>query len=103
MRSIFCLAAFALLATPTISLAAPSFSTTPQTPSSLVPVEGRKGTRNYVPDEASDVTGETAVQKPPMHEDRIEQCMESWDSRTHITKAHWKAICERQLSEEPTP
>jgi hypothetical protein len=31
--------------------------------------------------------------------DSLEGCMETWDAETHITKAEWRKICQRQIKE----
>ena len=71
----------------------------------VIKAEGRKGTRVYTPDDSEDyralVEGEekaTATHEPTAQE-KLDQCMGSWDTGTHITKANWRKICERQLSE----
>jgi hypothetical protein len=38
-----------------------------------------------------DITTETTAQQ------KLDLCMRSWDTKTHITKANWRKICERQL------
>jgi hypothetical protein len=71
----------------------------------VVKTEGRKGTRVYTPDESEDykalVEGqEKAIATPETTaQEKLEQCMASWDSGTHITKPNWRKICERQLSD----
>ena len=58
--------------------------------SPVVMVNGRKGTRSYEPDDI----GTTALARDDAissargeaRQQRIEECMASWDSRTHITK-----------------
>ena len=70
----------------------------------VLKTEGRKGTRVYTPDETQDykalVEGEekALTTHEPTPQEKIDQCMASWDSKTHITKANWRKICERQLS-----
>jgi hypothetical protein len=69
----------------------------------VVKIGGRKGTRNYTPDDAgattepkdADSSAETEARNV-----RLENCMASWDSKTHITKSSWRKICERQLSDQ---
>ena len=67
--------------------------------------EGRKGTRVYTPDESADykelVEGQekAAATHDETSQEKLEQCMASWDSGTHITKPNWRKICERQLSD----
>ena len=71
----------------------------------VVKTGGRKGTRVYAPDESADykelVEGQekaTATHDATSQE-KLDQCMASWDSGTHITKPNWRKICERQLSD----
>ena len=70
----------------------------------VVKTEGRKGTRVYTPDETQDykalVEGEekALATHEPTPQEKLDQCMASWDTKTHITKANWRKICERQLS-----
>jgi len=71
----------------------------------MVKTEGRKGTRLYrpdVPDEEGDLTeGEekAAAAHEPTVEERLDQCMASWDEKTHITKSSWRLICQRQIKD----
>ena len=71
----------------------------------IVKIEGRKGTRIYTPDEAEDYAAVVEAQEKAAatHEqtakEKLDQCMASWDTKTHITKANWRKICERQLSD----
>jgi hypothetical protein len=71
----------------------------------VVKVQARKGTRLYTPDQSVDygalVEGqEKAIATPDAtSQQKLEQCMASWDAGTHITKANWRKICERQLAE----
>ena len=69
----------------------------------VIEIEGRKGTRLYTSDESVDygtlVEGQekaAATHEPTTHE-RVDQCMASWDAKTHITKASWRQICEREI------
>jgi hypothetical protein len=74
-------------------------------PSLAVMVTGRKGTRNYLPDdaEASDdpetsaEAKENAAQPAAAAKDRLDQCLASWDKGTHIAQNTWHQICERQI------
>jgi hypothetical protein len=89
------------------SQASDAFSIIVTTPASpvVVMVTGRKGTRNYVPDdaEASDDAEtsadakENAAQPEEAAKDRLDQCLASWDKGTHITQNTWHQICERQI------
>jgi hypothetical protein len=71
----------------------------------VVKTEGRKGTRAYMPDESVDysalVEGQEKATAPAEQtaQQKLDQCMASWDTKTHITKANWRKICERQLSD----
>ncbi len=73
--------------------------------SPAVIVTGRKGTRGYEPDDI----GTTALAKddassfagtPEARQQKIEECMASWDNKTHIAKDDWKKICIRELDDE---
>ena len=70
----------------------------------IVKIGGRKGTRNYSPDDAGAATepkdAESSAEATEARKVRLENCMASWDSKTHITKSSWRKICERQLSDE---
>ena len=69
----------------------------------VVKIEGRKGTRVYTPDDSADckalVEGQEKVTAThdATSQEKLERCMASWDSGTHITKPNWGKICERQL------
>ena len=71
----------------------------------VVKTEGRKGTRVYTPDGSEDyrtlVEGEEKAIATPEQaaKEKLDQCMASWDTKTHITKANWWKICERQLTD----
>ena len=66
-------------------------------------VAARRGTRNYRPDggTATTTTPSTAVTAPSASgmslSDKLDQCMETWDAGTHISKSKWREICQRQL------
>ena len=70
----------------------------------FVEIQGRKGTRTYGSD-GIEVTTESkgstdsSAETPEARQERLEQCMASWDSKTHITKDNWRKICVRQLSD----
>ena len=69
----------------------------------IIKIGGRKGTRNYNPDDAGVATepkDADSSAKTEARKVRLENCMASWDSKTHITKSSWRKICERQLSDE---
>ena len=69
----------------------------------VLKTEGRKGTRVYTPDGSADykalVEGQEKVTAThdASSQEKLERCMASWDSATHITKPNWRKICERQL------
>jgi hypothetical protein len=71
----------------------------------VVKTEGRKGTRVYTPDESADysvlVEGQekATATTEPTNQLKLDRCMASWDVKTHITKANWRKICERELSD----
>ena len=66
----------------------------------VIAIEGRKGTRNYARDDTGETTESgTSAEKPRTREEKIKACMATWDTKTHITKADWRKICERQLEE----
>ncbi len=73
----------------------------------IVKIEGRKGTRLYRPDETEDYDALTDAQEKaaaaathePTPEERLDECMASWDEKTHITKSSWRLICQRQIKE----
>jgi len=71
----------------------------------IVKIEGRKGTRLYRPDASVDngalVEGEEKAtgNRDATSQDKLEQCMASWDSGTHITKSSWRLICQRELKD----
>ena len=66
----------------------------------------RKGTRNYVPDDAgasddaeisAEAIKENAAQPEETAKERLDQCLASWDKGTHITQNSWHQICEREI------
>jgi hypothetical protein len=72
----------------------------------VVEAQARKGTRLYMQDQSVDygtlVEGQekaTATRDASSSQQKLDQCMASWDTGTHITKPNWRKICERQLSE----
>ena len=75
-------------------------------PSPAVMITGRKGTRNYVPDDAeasddaeisAEAIKENAAQPEETAKERLDQCLASWDKGTHITQNTWHQICEREI------
>jgi hypothetical protein len=73
----------------------------------VVKAQARKGTRLYAPDQSVDystlVEGQEKAAATATNDakpqDKLNQCMASWDTGTHITKANWRKICERQLAD----
>ena len=64
-------------------------------------VTGRKGTRNYVPDDIevpddADIS-EALTAQPEQTKSRLDQCLASWDKATHITQYTWHQICVREI------
>lgn len=60
--------------------------------------EVRKGTRNYRPDgSAAAITETPAAASTVSRDEKLQQCMDTWDKGTHITKPKWREICIRQL------
>jgi hypothetical protein len=75
--------------------------------SQVVMVTGRPGTRNYEPDDVGAATlakhdASSSAETPEAWQQRLEECMASWDNKTHITKDDWRKICVRELSDEWT-
>ena len=81
-------------------------------PSAAVMVAGRKGTRNYVSEDAETSDGaeisddaeisavvikENPAKPGETAKERLDQCLASWDKGTHITQNSWHQICERQI------
>ena len=69
----------------------------------VIKTDGRRGTRLCRPDDSESydplVEGEekaTATHEPTP-EERLEECMASWNEKTHITKSSWRLICQRQI------
>jgi hypothetical protein len=97
----------ALFATQAVIAVADPLATDPATdpfaPSTSADTAGRKGTRNYRPgeDAATTTPSISATLKPDSisDEEKITQCMETWDKGTHITKSKWHEICKRQLND----
>jgi hypothetical protein len=71
----------------------------------VVKTEGRKGTRVFTPDESADYSAlvegqeKAAATTESTNQQKLDRCMASWDIKTHITKANWRKICERELSD----
>jgi hypothetical protein len=73
--------------------------------SPIVMVTGRKGTRNYEPDDMGMATlaqhdASLSAVTPEARQRKLEECMASWDGKTHITKDDWQKICIRELDDE---
>ena len=79
------------------------FTVGPNGRSFVVKTEARKGTRLYRPDDSegydplAEAEEKATATHEPTTEDRIDQCMASWDAETHITKSSWRLICQRQI------
>jgi hypothetical protein len=65
----------------------------------VVDAAGRKGTRNYTGDATTATQSDATETKPAVTAEALEQCMATWDTGTHITKAKWREICKRQLED----
>jgi hypothetical protein len=104
LRWLMCaqIAIVAAYTTPARALQSPeAFTAGPNAHTFVVEIEGRKGTRNYdggATSESKDRT-DSSSETPEARQVRLEQCMASWDSKTHITKDNWRKICVRQLSD----
>ncbi|HUJ38751.1 MAG TPA: hypothetical protein VLW88_13875 [Hyphomicrobium sp.] len=68
-------------------------------PSPAVMVAGRKGTRNYAPDDAGSAAAasESSSQEQDTEKARLDQCLASWDKGTHISQSSWRQICVREI------
>lgn len=63
----------------------------------------RKGTRNYKAEDLTVPTSPTSTGTKTdglSFKDKLNQCMDTWDAGTHITKSKWREICQRQLKEQ---
>jgi hypothetical protein len=66
--------------------------------SPLVEQAQRKGTRNYRPDGTAPTATDAGSQASTVSKnEKLDQCMDTWDKGTHITKSKWREICLRQL------
>ena len=73
--------------------------------SPVVMVTGRKGTRDYEPDDIGAATltkhdESLSAVTSVARQQKLEECMASWDGKTHITKDDWRKICIRELDDE---
>ena len=64
--------------------------------STIVEPAQRKGTRNYRSD-GTTATDTTTTTTAASRDEKLSQCMDTWDKGTHITKSKWREICLRQL------
>ena len=73
------------------------FTTGPNPP--VVKIEGRKGTRLYRPDpgESAAAAKWEAEHSEQTAREKLDQCMASWDAKTHIAESNWRQICEREI------
>jgi hypothetical protein len=79
------------------ALAAP-LGASSQDANTLVEQVQRKGTRNYRPDGAEAAGTDAGSPTTTISRDeKLTQCMATWDEGTHITKSKWREICLRQL------
>jgi len=65
----------------------------------VVKIEGRKGTRLYRPDPdeaAAAAKWETAHSDQTANK-KLDDCLASWDAKTHLAKSNWRQICEREI------
>ncbi len=62
-------------------------------------IEGRKGTRLYrpAPDESAAAVKWEAEHSEQTAKEKLNNCMASWDAKTHIAKSNWRQICEREI------
>jgi hypothetical protein len=81
------------------ALAGPHVSQTRPDASPVIEVQARKGTRLYTPDGAVPTAPYTSQGQAQDGEAALEQCMNTWDAGTHITKSKWREICQRQLKD----
>ena len=89
--------AIVLVAAPLGAGAAPVGADGPDA-SPLVEPAQRKGTRNYRPDGSAPATTDGGSQTSTISKnEKLDQCMATWDEGTHITKSKWREICLRQL------
>jgi hypothetical protein len=71
----------------------------------VIKTEGRKGTRLYRPDDSEgydslpEAEEKATATREPTTEERMDQCMASWDAEAHSTKSGWRLICQRQIKE----
>jgi len=65
----------------------------------VVKIEGRKGTRLYRPDpdEAAAAAEWEAAHSDQTANKKLDDCLASWDAKTHIAKSNWRQICEREI------
>lgn len=94
----------ALFATQAAIAAADPLPTDPFAPTPSAESLTRRGTRNYRPgdDTAGTATPSISTTLKPdsiSEEEKLTQCMETWDKGTHITKSKWREICRRQLND----
>lgn len=84
------------------SFAAPVIAEATVDSAQLAEPAARKGTRNYRAgeDEAATAPSTTTMKNDGQSEkEKLTQCMETWDTGTHITKSKWREICIRQLND----
>jgi hypothetical protein len=85
------------------AIAAPGVAEATVDVTQLTEPAARKGTRNYRDGEiTAPAPADTTTTKNDgvSIDDKLTQCMETWDTGTHITKAKWREICKRQLNDQ---
>lgn len=96
------MALLALIATPLAASAAPVVvADITVDPLQLTEPAARKGTRAYRPGDSTALGTTTPTKNDGLSDaDKLAQCMETWDTGTHITKSKWREICKRQLNDQ---
>ena len=67
--------------------------TLPATAPGTVTARAADAMPNAVPDATP---ADAAV--PPTHRETVDDCMGYWDTETHMSKAEWRAACQRTLN-----
>lgn len=99
-ETVVLLGAFALAALAGPSLALPLSKPGITSEPVLLRVEGRKGTRNYVPGAATALPDVSTTPPSPQSDAKaLADCIAIWDRGTHISKSKWKEICKRQIKD----
>ena len=90
----------ALLVAPVAASAAPLATDSPVDPLQLTEPSARKGTRSYRAGEATAADDTQTKTDGISDAEKLSQCMDTWDTGTHITKSKWREICKRQLKDQ---